>query len=75
MDILQGNKTYIVAGIMILLAIAKGQGWITAETYVEVNGVLVALGFSFLRAGGKADAAIATEQAITLAKECKDERF
>jgi hypothetical protein len=48
---LEGKKTYIVGAVMILLAIAKGQGWITADTYTEVTGILVGMGLWTLRAG------------------------
>lgn len=46
-----GYKTYIVGACMIILAIAKGQGWITPDTYAEVTGILVGLGLWTLRAG------------------------
>ncbi len=48
---LEGKKTYIVGAVMILLTIAKGQGWITADTYAEVTGILAGLGLWTLRAG------------------------
>ncbi len=46
-----GKKTYIVGTVMILLTLAKGQGWITTDTYTEVTGILVGLGLWTLRAG------------------------
>lgn len=51
MNYLEGYKTYIVGAVMILLAIAKGQGWITVDTYTEVTGILVGMGLWTLRAG------------------------
>lgn len=48
---LEGYRTYIVAIIMIALAIAKSQGWITSETYLEVQGALSGAGLWFLRSG------------------------
>ena len=74
MNWLEGYKTYIVAGVMILMAIAKGQGWISQDTYWEINGILVALGLSALRSGAKADAQTAATQAVTLAAECQDSK-
>lgn len=50
-DLLCGKKTYIVGAVMILLTIAKGQGWITADIYAEVTGILAGLGLWTLRAG------------------------
>lgn len=51
MKVLEGCRTYIVAAIMIALAIAKGQGWITSDTYSEIQGILIGAGFWFLRSG------------------------
>lgn len=48
---LDGKKTYIVGAVMIFMAIAKGQGWITPDTHAEVTGILVGLGLWTLRAG------------------------
>ena len=48
---LSGKKTYVVAVIMILSSVAKGRGWIDPATYEVIMGILVALGFGFLRAG------------------------
>jgi hypothetical protein len=48
---LEGRKTYAVALIMILSSEAKGRGWIDPATYEVIMGILVALGFGFLRAG------------------------
>ncbi len=48
---LEGKKTYIVGAIMVILAIAKGQGWINSDTYAEVTGIMVGLGLWTLRVG------------------------
>jgi uncharacterized membrane protein YgaE (UPF0421/DUF939 family) len=48
---LNGKKTYIIAGIMAIVAIAKGFGWIDQTAYEAVMGLLAALGFGALRAG------------------------
>ena len=68
----EGYKTYIVAGLMIALVIAKSKGLISQEAYIEINGILVAFGISTLRMGAKADAQTAATQAITLAAECQE---
>ena len=48
---LDGKKTHLVAGVMIGLSLLKMWGWLTTEAYLEIMGVLVGLGFGFLRAG------------------------
>jgi len=50
-QLISGKKTYIVGAVVIALTLAKGQGWITAETYVEIMGILGGLGLWTLRAG------------------------
>lgn len=65
---IEGYKTYIVAALMIALAIAKGQGWISSETFMEIMGILGGLGLSTLRSGAKSDAAKATHALID--KDC-----
>jgi hypothetical protein len=52
---MSGYKTYIVGAVMIGLAVAKGWGWIPAETCQEIQSILVGLGLWTLRAGIKND--------------------
>jgi hypothetical protein len=56
-----GKKTYIVAGLMFLLAIAKMAHIVEPSTYDALMGLLAALGFGALRAGIE-----------TVAKECTE---
>jgi len=72
MGFLEGYRTYLVAAIMIAMVLAKGQGWINSDTYWEINGILVALGLSTLRAGGKVDAQAAAAETVAKLDECKD---
>ncbi len=71
---LEGYRTYIIAGVMILLVIARAQGWISTETYAEINGILIALGISTLRAGSKADAEAAAELTVAKLGECQGDK-
>ena len=48
---IRGKKTYIVAGIMVLVTGLKAFGIIEQSTYEAVMGVMAALGFGALRAG------------------------
>ncbi len=48
---LNGKRTYLVAAVMIVVAVLKAMGVIEASTYEAVMGLLAALGFGALRAG------------------------
>lgn len=48
---LNGKKTYLVAGIMIIATGLKAFGVIDSSTYEGFMGLLAALGFGTLRAG------------------------
>jgi len=48
---LNGKRTYLVAAVMIVVAVLKALGVIEAPTYEAVMGLLAALGFGALRAG------------------------
>jgi type IV secretory pathway VirB2 component (pilin) len=50
---LKGKKTYIVAGIMVILTGLKALNYIDEQTYQTVLAVLGGLGLGFLRAGIK----------------------
>ena len=50
-----GYKTYIVAVVMIGLALVKGWGYISADTYQEIQAILVGLGLMAMRAGISTD--------------------
>jgi hypothetical protein len=57
---------------MIALVLAKNFGWINSDTYWEINGILVALGLSTLRAGSKVDAQTAAAETVAKLDECKE---
>lgn len=48
---IRGKKTYIVAGIMVLVTGLRAFGIIEQSTYEGAMGVMAALGFGTLRAG------------------------
>jgi hypothetical protein len=52
---MSGYRTYIIGAVMIGLVLAKGWGWISVDTYQEIQAILVGLGFVTLRAGIKND--------------------
>ena len=51
MNWLSGKKTYLIAAVMIVVAGLYSQGFISAEVYKIVEGVLVGGGLATLRAG------------------------
>jgi hypothetical protein len=48
---INGKKTYIVVGVMVVVSGLKIFGIIEPVTYESVMGILTALGFGALRAG------------------------
>lgn len=48
---LSGKKTYLVALVLVIVSGLQAQGYITAETYKTVEGILIGLGLMTLRAG------------------------
>ena len=52
---MSGSKTYIVAGVMIVLALVKGWGYISPDTYQEIQAILVGFGLMALRSGVSRD--------------------
>lgn len=48
---LQGKKTYILAAIAGLLTVVHSLGWISAEVYQTLMGLVGAGGLATLRAG------------------------
>jgi hypothetical protein len=48
---IRGKKTYLVAGIMVLVTGLKAFGIIDSSVYEGFMGILAALGFGSLRAG------------------------
>lgn len=51
MEWLKGKKTYLVAGIGILVNGALAMGYIDERTAASVDGILIFLGFGAMRAG------------------------
>jgi hypothetical protein len=50
-NVLSGKKTYIVAIVIAVLNFAVAMNWVTVDQLTSVNYILVALGFSAVRAG------------------------
>lgn len=48
-SVLRGSRTYIVAAIAGLGAIAVNLGWVNAEQWVNVEPILLAAGLFFAR--------------------------
>ncbi len=48
---LEGKKTYLTAGLMALMAFARGMGWLDPQQYELILGLLGSLGLAALRAG------------------------
>ena len=51
MQWLSGRKTYLVAALMGVLAMARTLGWLDEQSYQTVLGLLAGLGLGTLRAG------------------------
>jgi hypothetical protein len=51
MEWLSGKKTYLIAAAMVIVAGLHSQGFISAEVYKIVEGVLMGGGLAALRAG------------------------
>lgn len=50
-DYLQGKKTYLIAAAMVVASGLYAQGYLSAEVYKIVEGVLLGGGLATLRAG------------------------
>jgi hypothetical protein len=48
---LEGKKTYITAGLLALMAFARGVNWLDQQQYELLLGFLGSLGLAALRAG------------------------
>jgi hypothetical protein len=48
---LEGRKTYISAGLLALMAFARGIDWLDQQQYELIMGLLGSLGLAALRAG------------------------
>lgn len=51
MNALAGKKTYIIAGLVALVAIAQNLGYLTADQTALIYGLLGGAGLGTLRAG------------------------
>lgn len=50
MNVLDGYKTYIVAALMVVASGLQAQGYISADVYTWLQGILLGGGFATLRA-------------------------
>lgn len=55
MHFLEGAKTYIIAGILILMSVLKAMRWMDAEDFLAIMGVLIGASQITLRSGIKKD--------------------
>ena len=46
-----GSKTYMVAGLMVIIAGLHAQGYLNDSTYQSIQGLLTGAGLAFLRMG------------------------
>ena len=69
-EFLSGNKTYVIAALIILTAVLKRCGVLDTDTMNTIITVLLGSGLITLRMGAKADA----EKALRAFRNCEDKR-
>lgn len=69
---MEGYKTYIVAGLLILAGVLFSFGLLTSEVFQAILGLLLGTGMITLRSGVKSDTAKAVEEVkeeVVIARE------